>query len=114
MSKRTNKDTRVELVAELEKITPINNGHKLALEALIKEAKAGQFHDYKSKKYAAFEKVQLVTYLLALGLEALATQVKNGDYDEMADEEDLAEMRRNTPKELWDVLKLHPGQSKLH
>lgn len=40
---KTKKSTMVELVEELEKLVP----RSAAIEDMIKEAKAGEFHDYK-------------------------------------------------------------------
>lgn len=81
MAKR--KSTMVELVQELEKIehrTPL-------IEQIIKEAKAGEFHDYKNEKYVC-GKVAANELLTRAGLHELAAQIRRGEYDEEADEED--------------------------
>jgi len=70
-----NKDTRFELVEELQKL----NRHDL--KELIEEAKAGEFHDFVNNKYAT-PKTELVIKLREKGLENLAQQVIKGEYDE--------------------------------
>lgn len=69
------KDTRFELVEELQKLK------RHDLKTLIEEAKSGEFHDFLNEKYAA-PKITLVGKLRDKGLEELAQQVMNGDYDE--------------------------------
>lgn len=105
------KSTMVELVAELEEIhkKSATEGFRLSLEQVIAEAKAGEFHDYKNKKYAEGKSV-LVGYLRALHLEALALRVIDGEFDENPDELDLEEMRKTTPKEMWPMLGLNPKE----
>lgn len=80
------KDTRIHLVAELEKLerTP-------AIEEMIQEAKAGEYHDFKNQKYAC-GKVAVSGKLRAAGLIDLAKRVENGEFDEEMDDEDRAEM----------------------
>lgn len=72
----------VELVEELEKLdaTP-------AIQEMISEAKAGEYHDYKNNKYAC-GKVAVVGKLRSAGLDDLANRVINGEFDEVPDEED--------------------------
>lgn len=93
------KSTMVELVAELEKIPPV---HPL-LNHIIEEAKAGEFHDYKNKKYPC-GKIAVVhllkevindctNYDVCQQLAVIRTAVIDGEYDEQADEEDKAEMK---------------------
>lgn len=97
---RTRKDTRFELVEELEKLTPTD-----AILEMIAEAKAGEYHDYKNKKYVC-GKFALVHRLNEAGLFDLADRVKNGEFDEVADEDDKALMRKDLPKEAWPVFGL--------
>lgn len=97
---RERKDTRIHLVAELESL-PRN----MLIDKIIAEAKAGEFHDYKNQKYTC-GKVALVSMLLAAGLQPLATRVIDGEFDEEADEEDIENMRKFAPKEMWPVLGL--------
>lgn len=73
----------VELVTELEKVSP----RTPLVEQLIAEAKAGEYHDYKNEKYVC-GKVAVLGLLTKAGLTELASQVRNGDYDEEADAED--------------------------
>lgn len=77
----------VELVTELEKVpkTPL-------VEQIIAEAKAGEFHDYKNEKYVC-GKVAAVGFLREAGLDDLAKQVIDGEYDEEADEDDKVHLR---------------------
>lgn len=97
------KSTMVELVRELELIQPRTS----AVEEMIAEAKAGEYHDYKNKKYVC-GKVAVVGKLRAAGYHELAARVANGEFDEEADEEDLAEMRKFTPRGMWKTLGLEP------
>ena len=94
-------DTRIELVAELEKVSP----RTALIEQIIAEAKAGEFHDYKNQKYAC-GKVASVGLLREAGLNDLADRVRNGDFDEEADEEDKAEMRKTLPPAAWPIFGL--------
>lgn len=80
---RQRKSTMVELVTELEKVHP----RTPLIEQMIAEAKAGEYHDYKNEKYIC-GKVAVVGYLREAGLNDLAKQVMNGDFDEEADAED--------------------------
>lgn len=84
------KSTMVELVQELEAIKPPS----LLLNMIIEEAKAGEFHDYKNKKYTC-GKVAVVGYLRKAGLEDLAKRVMKGEFDEEADETDKAMLKKD-------------------
>ena len=100
------KDTRIELVAELEKVenkTPLIN-------QIILEAKAGEFHDYKNEKYVC-GKVAASSLLREAGLIDLAKGIESGEYDETADEADVNKMRKWCPPELHNILKLEPNQN---
>jgi len=92
----------VELVAELERVpqTPL-------VQQIIAEAKAGEFHDYKNEKYIC-GKVAANELLTRAGLYELAAQIRNGDFDEVADEEDKAEMRKELPPSMWATFGLEP------
>ena len=83
------KSTMVELVTELEQITP----RTPQVEFMIAEAKAGEYHDYKNKKYPC-GKVAAHTLLQKAGLMELAARVADGEFDEEADDADI-EMMRN-------------------
>jgi hypothetical protein len=86
------KDTRFELVEELEKIQPRTS----AIEEMIQEAKAGEYHDYKNEKYDC-GKVAVSGKLRRAGLTDLAKRVESGEFDELADEEDKANLRKDFP-----------------
>lgn len=90
------KSTAIELVQELEKLPQYKE-----IQFLIREARAFEFHDYKNKKYAC-GKVAVAGYLdafalkypdIASDLKRLSGEVKDGEYDETADEEDVAALR---------------------
>lgn len=109
---RQRKDTRTDLVEELLKL-PQTRG----LAFIIKEARAGEFHDYKNQKYVC-GKVALVDYLRAESrihpnneaaqeLIKLQDRVIAGEFDEEADEEDKAEMRKMLPPIMWPVFGLN-------
>ena len=84
------KSTMVELVQELEAITP----RTPEIEEMITEAKAGEYHDFKNQKYVC-GKVAVVGKLTAAGLKELANRVINGEFDEEADEDDKAMLKRD-------------------
>lgn len=108
---KVRKSTMVELVAELEKLRPmfLKCGPKSdqVLEFLIEEARTGEYHDYKNRKYSC-GKVAVTSYLdqlttemekrmqfdAANELSRLSREVKNGEYDEQADDIDKQSMRR--------------------
>jgi hypothetical protein len=98
------KDTRTDLVAELRKLTPPVHLLEYYAETIL-EAEAGEYHDYKNRKYDC-GKVAVVERLRVLGFKELIKQVINGDYDETADEEDLQLMRASLPKALWKTFGL--------
>lgn len=77
------KSTMVELVEELRKFpeTP-------AIREMIEEALAGEYHDFKNKKYDC-GKVAVVTKLRLAGLHGLAKRVIEGEFDEKPDAEDM-------------------------
>lgn len=100
------KSTMVELVQELENIIPLGDSRKIAyFNETIEEAKRGEYHDYKNKKYAC-GKVAVVARLRYMNLHALAQRVINGEFDEEADAEDIAYLKSVAPKNLWPILGL--------
>lgn len=96
----------VELVQELE-ATGINTPF---MKVTIEEAKRGEYHDFKNKKYIC-GKVALVERLGYMGLEKIAGQVMDGEYDETPDAEDKEEMRKTMPQGMWKALGLEPKQA---
>lgn len=121
MKKR--KSTMVELPQDLEALRPLFKAtHPQGddvLNFLIREARAGEFHDYKNEKYDC-GKVAVCSFLdqltqqcedrgyqnLANGLKGISSAVKNGDYDEEADQADIEKMRRETPRHVWKAIGL--------
>lgn len=97
------KSTMVELV-ELLRQKP----QSTLRDEIIKEALAGEFHDYKNDKYTC-GKVAAAHLLTVAGFHDLATLVKEGEFDEEADEQDKTNMRKNLPKEMWDIFGLKTG-----
>ena len=105
------KDTRTDLLEKLREL-PQTPG----VVEMIKEAKDGEYHDYKNKKYvcgkmAVIDKLRAELLLTndadVKGLiTGIAGDVMNGEYDEEADAEDIEEMRKNTPMHLWKAFKL--------
>lgn len=86
------------------------------LDQIILEAKAGEFHDYKNEKYVC-GKHALVDLLQSAGMRSadpeyqmkindLQQRIIKGEFDEIADEEDKKEMRKDFPREMWKVLGL--------
>lgn len=103
MTKRIRKDTRTHLVTELQDFlrdSPDMIAYRKGLiRNIIKEAIAGEFHDYKNQKYTC-GKVALVAYLQEAGLMQLSQRVIDGEFDEEADEEDKAEMRKDLQRSM--------------
>ena len=83
----TRKNTMVELVEELGKLP-----QTAEIKHMVKEARAGEFHDFKNKKYTC-GKVESYTRLMGLGHVELANKIKNGEFDEEADYEDRKALR---------------------
>ena len=81
------KSTMVELVQELEKLPKSKE-----IDFMIEEAKAGEYHDYKNKKYVC-GKLESSQKLRYLGYINLARRIEDGEFDEEADEEDKKMMR---------------------
>ncbi len=98
---KTRKSTMIELVQELERVTP----RTPLIQRMITEAKAGEYHDFKNKNYVC-GKVAVVSLLTEAGQHELANRVKRGEFDETADEQDKEQMRKDFPKEMWPVLGL--------
>lgn len=79
----------IELVEELQKL-PISDDIKL----MIKEAKAGDYHDYKNRKYLC-GKLESSQRLRKLGYKELAIRIENGEFDERADDIDKQMLRND-------------------
>lgn len=106
------KDTRTDLVEELKKLKQYPE-----ITYMIAEAQAGEYHDYKNKKYVC-GKTEAITRLDTISrfyndqtVIALRNQIMNGDFDEQADEEDKLSMRNDiinnttNPKEAEHLIK---------
>ncbi len=95
MAERIRKSTMVELVDELKKLLEVETreAHYNDLCFMIEEATRGEYHDYKNKKYAC-GKVASSGHLRAMGFIDLAKRIEDGEFDEEADEEDKAYMRK--------------------
>ena len=83
------KSTMIELVEELEKLPKSSN-----IDFMIKEAKAGEYHDYKNKKYLC-GKMESSQRLRKLGYPDLAKRIESGEFDEQADDLDKQAMRND-------------------
>ena len=83
------KSTMVELVTELEEITPRTE----LIAKTIALAKQGEFHDYKNQMFVC-GKVALIDFLRRAGLMDLRKRVIDGEFDEQADADDIAMMRK--------------------
>jgi len=101
---RISKSTNKELVEEL---TALNLEGKY--DQLINNAVSNRYHDYKAPEDVVYGKLDLVKDLYAFPeLDFIAAKVIQGEYDEVADEEDKASMRDELPKELWASFGLDP------
>lgn len=83
------KSTMVEFVEELEKLPKSPE-----VDMMIEEAKAGEYHDFKNKKYLC-GKLAASAHLRKFGHPELALRIENGEFDEEADEEDIEMMRQD-------------------
>lgn len=90
-------DTRIHLVCELEQLPPTP-----AILALIAEAKAGDYHDLKSTKYA-LPKAAAYVKLRAAGLDNLAERLAAGEFDEFPDAEDEERLPSMSLEDLNDL-----------
>jgi hypothetical protein len=98
------KDTRIDLVEELEKIQP----RPIALQAIINEARDGEFHDYKSRKHVC-GKISAVDMLRRTKIPeclAIAERIIAGEFDEQADDVDRMELRKIVPANMWEFMGL--------
>jgi len=86
---RQRKSTMIELVEELRKLPKSKE-----IDFMIKEALAGEYHDYKNVKYCC-GKIESYSRLRKLGHVDLAEKIKNGEFDEIADEDDKNMMRND-------------------
>ena len=77
------KSTMVELVAELKKLPPSPE-----IDFMLKEALAGEYHDYKNQKYIC-GKMESSQRLRKLGYPELAIRIEQGEFDEEADADDV-------------------------
>lgn len=81
------KSTMIELVEELGKLPKSPE-----IDFMIQEAKAGEYHDYKNRKYIC-GKMESSQRLRRLGFIDLAVKIENGEFDEQADDIDKQMMR---------------------
>lgn len=87
-----NKSTMVELVDELRKLP-----QSPAIDGMISEALSGEYHDFKNNRYAC-GKVESSGRLMALGYKELADRIRNGEFDEAPDAEDIAHLATYFPE----------------
>ena len=92
------KSTMKELVVELEKIEEYPE-----INEMIKDAKAGAYHDFKSEKYSS-PKSALIRFLTLIAdnhpsqydkIIKIRKAVMKGDYDERPDAGDLKALTSN-------------------
>lgn len=90
------KTTIVDLPKDIKTAIPeYETNEKLML--IIKEAEAGEFHDFKNKKYVC-GKFQVHAMLFGLKdqrLNGIIHDIIHGVYDESPDAEDKAEMKKD-------------------
>lgn len=92
----------VELVEELKKLPQSKE-----IDFMIQEAKQGEYHDYKNRKYIC-GKMASSQKLRSLGYIDLAKRIESGEFDEQADDFDKQMMKNELSDfpELIDILKL--------
>lgn len=92
------KSTITHLPKDIEALIP-ENEHTPLINQIIQEATIGEFHDYKNDKYVC-GKMALVLLLQQAFDEGekrlinIQKAVVDGEYNEHADENDLANMKR--------------------
>ena len=64
---------------------------------------------YKNQKYDC-GKVAASTLLRRMGFIPLAKRIENGEFDEIADADDKAMLRAETPEYMWDIFGLREEQ----
>ena len=90
----------IDLVEELEKLP-----ESPAIDFMIEEAKAGEYHDYKNKKYIC-GKMESSQRLTRPGYIDLAKRIESGEFDEEADDLDKQMMRNDLGEtEGGDIIK---------
>lgn len=98
------KSTNKELVADLELVN--KDGR---FDNFIQKAKDNYYHDYKAPADVVCGKTLFVSETTNIPeLKHLRDAVINGDYDEEADEDDKAEMRKDLPSSMWAMFGLNP------
>ena len=106
------KSTITDLPKDIESVIPgmefFSGERKRLVQQIIDEARAGEFHDFKNKKYTC-GKVQVVEMLTACKepkLNPIIKAVIDGVYDESPDAEDKAMMKKDwiyeTRSSSWD------------
>lgn len=109
------KSTMIELVQELEKLQPTTP----QIEEMIREAKAGEFHDYKNEKYLC-GKMAIATIISQIlpthqqfkeQLTNIRNDVIEGEYDETPEDDDkermVAALKENGSESLIPLLGLN-------
>lgn len=95
------KSTMVELVIELEKLKQELPESCFEIHEMIKDAKSGEYHDYKNKKYdcgkmESYIKLKEIAKKYDVNFaRTIAEDIANGMYDESADEQDRENMRND-------------------
>lgn len=90
------KSTITHLPQEIESLIPFDQRTSL-INQIILEARNGEFHDYRNDKYVC-GKVAVVSMLIETNderLKPIIDGVMNGDYDEHANEDDVAAMKKD-------------------
>jgi hypothetical protein len=101
------KSTNKELVEEL---TARNLNGKY--DQLIKNAVSNLYHDYKNPPDVVCGKMLLAADLSSFPeLDDIYYKVLDGEYDEVADEDDKAAMRAELPKYMWEAMGLNPNET---
>lgn len=89
------KTTTHHLPLEIEALIP-ENERSQAINFIISECRAGEFHDYRGNKYMC-PKITVVNLLSETKDERLfflRKAIIDGDYDELPNEDDTAEVKK--------------------
>lgn len=90
------KSTITDLPNDIRALIPESERSE-AINKIITEAEAGEYHDFKNKKYVC-GKMAVNELLHKTGdkrLEVIRQAVINGEYDESPDDEDKATMKKD-------------------
>ena len=90
------KSTITDLPKDIQQAVPNFKDNELIME-IIRQAQAGEFHDYKNTTYVCGKTVavQMLQETNEPALTPIRQAIIDGDYDEKPDDEDMAAMKKD-------------------